>query len=253
MNTCAVVGTLRQIWRFPVKSMRGERLEKAAITERGLVGDRAWALIDQATGKPASAKRVADFPDLLNFEARFVEPPRAGGGVPAVIITLPDGSTAGSDAGEADRALSAWFRREVRLVAGTPQAAFLDAYPLSVLTTSTLFRLEEFTPGSRFDPRRFRMNLILDTGPPGFIENGWIGHQLGIGDAAWLEVREPDARCVMTTLAQDDLPEDRDIMRTLMKHNRLDVGASVPQPCAGVYATVAVAGDVSVGERVVVD
>jgi uncharacterized protein YcbX len=253
MNTCAVVGTVLQIWRFPVKSMRGERLEKASITSRGLVGDRAWALIDQSTGKPVSAKRVADFPKLMDCQARFAQSPRADGEMPAVTITLPDGSTAGSESGVADRALSAWFGRKVKLVAQEPEAPFLDAYPVSVLTTSTLYRLEELTPGSRFDPRRFRMNLILDTGPPGFVENGWIGRQLGIGDAAWLRVAEPDARCVMTTLAQDDLPEDRDIMRTLMQYNRLDVGAPVPQPCAGVYATVAVAGEIAVGERVVLD
>jgi uncharacterized protein YcbX len=253
MNTCAVVGTVREIWRFPVKSMRGERLQRARIVESGLVGDRAWALVEPATGNPVSAKRVQDFPDLLNFEARFVGSPTAAGGTPAVEITLPDGSTVVSEEGAADRRLSAWFRREVRLVPCASQGSFLDACPVSVLTTSTLYKLEELAPGSRFDPRRFRMNLILDTGPPGFIENGWIGRQLGIGDAAWLRVDGPDARCIMTTLAQDDLPEDRDVMRTLMRYNRLDVGTSAPQPCAGVYATVAVAGEVGVGERVVVD
>ena len=253
MNTCAVVGSVLQLWRFPVKSMRGERLERAEITPGGLVGDRAWALIDQATGKPASAKKVKDFPGLMDFDARFVEPPVGGGEIPVVVITLPDGSSASSESGEADRALSAWFRRELKLVRNTTDGAFLDAYPVSLLTTSTLYRFEELAPGSRFDPRRFRMNLILDTGAPGFLENGWLGHQLGIGDAAWLDVREPDSRCVMTTLAQDDLPDDPDVMRTMTEHNRIPARGGRPAPCAGVYASVATPGAVAVGERVTID
>jgi len=253
MNTCAVVGTVLQLWRFPVKSMRGERLERAAITPEGLVGDRAWALIDVATGKPASAKKLNDFPGLMDLEARFVEPPRAGGEVPPVAITFPDGSTAKSEGGEADSALSAWFKREMRLVRGPAAGSYIDLFPVSVLTTSTLYRFEELTPGSRFDPRRFRMNLILDTGAPGFIENGWLGRRLGIGDAAWITITEPDARCIMTTMAQDDLPDDRDIMRTMMAHNRIPVGDSAPKPCAGVYAAVTTPGEVAVGDRVTIE
>lgn len=253
MNTCAVVGTIREIWRFPVKSMRGERLQQAEVTARGLLGDRAWALVDQSTGKPASAKKVNDFPGLMDFQARFLDEPTADGAMPPVIITLPDGQVATSEDGEADRVLSAWFKRELKLVHNTSEKSFLDAYPLSLLTTSTIYRLEELAPGSLFDPRRFRMNLTLDTGAPGFLENGWLGRQVGLGDAAWLKVTLPDSRCVMTTLAQDDLPEDREIMRTLMRHNRLEIGESTPRPCAGVYADVAVAGEVRVGERVVVD
>lgn len=253
MNTCAVVGSVLQLWRFPVKSMRGERLEQAEITPGGITGDRAWALIDVATGQPASAKKVNDFPGLMDFEARFVEPPRHGADVSAVLITLPDGSRAGSEGGEADRALSAWFKRELRLVRNTTEGAYLDAFPVSLLTTSTLYRFEELTPGSRFDPRRFRMNLILDTGAPGFIENGWIGRQVGIGDAAWLDVEQADSRCVMTTLAQDDLPEDRDIMRTMTEHNRIPARGGRPAPCAGVYASVATPGVIAVGDRVTID
>jgi uncharacterized protein YcbX len=253
MNTCAVVGTVRDLWRFPVKSMRGERLAQATLGTRGLVGDRAWALVDQATGRPASAKKQNDFPGLMDFQARFIAEPRSADDVPPVAITLPDGTRVSSDAGEADRALSAWFRRELRLVPMATAGAFLDAFPVSVLTTSTLFRFEELAPGSRFDPRRFRMNLVLDTGAPGFIENGWIGRRLGIGDAAWLDVEEHDSRCVMTTLAQDDLPDDPDIMRTMTEHNRIPARGGRAQPCAGVYATVATAGSVRVGDRVTID
>lgn len=253
MNPCAVVGTVRQIWRFPVKSFRAERLEHAEVTGRGLLGDRAWALIDVATGKPASAKKVNDFPGLMDLSARFTEPPRAGHAPPPVVITLPDDRTCYSGTAEADRMLTDWFKREVKLAPATEDASYLDAYPMSLITTSTLYRLEELAPGSRFDPRRFRMNLVLETGEPGFIENGWLERRLTVGEQAVLAVTEPDARCVMITLPQEDLPEDRDIMRTLMQHNRLDIGERTDRPCAGVYADVAAAGAIAVGDRVVLD
>jgi len=253
MNNCAVVGTVLQIWRFPVKSMRAERLEHAEITANGLVGDRAWALIDQSTGKPASAKKVNDFPGLMDLSARFVEPPRAGHDAPPVVITLPDDHTCYSGTAEADEMLSDWFKREVKLVLAAEEGGYLDAYPMSLITTSSLYRFEELAPGSRFDPRRFRMNLVLETGAPGFLENGWLEHRLGIGEQATLTVTEPDSRCVMITMRQEDLPEDRDIMRTLMQHNRLDIGEATPQPCAGVYANVSTPGAVAVGDRVTLD
>jgi uncharacterized protein YcbX len=70
-----VVGSVVGLWRFPVKSMRGEQLQEADVTERGILGDRAYALIDKDTGKVVSAKSVKLFPDLLNCKAAFVEPP----------------------------------------------------------------------------------------------------------------------------------------------------------------------------------
>ena len=78
----AQVGSVTGLWRFPVKSMRGERLDEAHVTEGGLVGDRAYALIDDDTGKVVSAKSVKQFPDLLACRARFVEPPRADEDLP---------------------------------------------------------------------------------------------------------------------------------------------------------------------------
>lgn len=253
MSTCAIVGFVSELWRFPVKSLRGERLDTAELTGTGLVGDRAWALLDAATGKPVSAKRTSEFPGLMDFGASFTEPPRAGGAIPEVVITLPDGSTASNEAGEAERALADWFGREVKLVRHHAKASYMDAYPLSLVTTSTLAALGQLAPESRFDPRRFRMNVVLDTGAPGFVENRWIGRRVGLGEATWVEVTEPDPRCVMTTLAQGDLPEDPGILRALMRHNRLDVGGPVPQPCAGVYASVVAAGSLGVGDRVLLD
>jgi uncharacterized protein YcbX len=294
MATSRIVGTVAGLWRFPVKSMRGERLEQAELTGRGLVGDRAYALIDADTGKVVSAKSVRLFPDLFGCRAAFVEPPRSGGELPPVRIGLPDGTSVKGDSSDVDRVLSAYFRRDVTLARAAPvdftidqyhpdvedldpagqrdtvveqklgsaffaQAglasplpvgSFFDLFPVSVLTTSTLEHLSELRPQSRFDQRRFRMNVIVGTKEAGFVENDWIGRELAIGDAVRLSVALPDPRCVMTTLAQDELPKDTDVLRTLTRHNRVQVGAGGQFPCAGVYAVVEAPGTMRTGDRV---
>ena len=92
------VGAVKALWRFPVKSMRGEKLEAADVTETGLVGDRAYALIDPETGKVMSGKNPRLGPNLLGCRAAFVEAPQAGAEPPPVRITLPNGASVGSDA-----------------------------------------------------------------------------------------------------------------------------------------------------------
>jgi uncharacterized protein YcbX len=93
------VGFVATLWRFPVKSMGGEQLQDVEVTERGVLGDRAYALIDKDTGKVVSAKSVRLFPNLLDCKAAFVEPPRRGGDLPPVQILLPDNTTVRSDSG----------------------------------------------------------------------------------------------------------------------------------------------------------
>ena len=292
-----VVGAVAELWRFPVKSMRGERLQQAEVTERGVVGDRAYALIDTDTGRVVSAKSARLFPDILNCKAKFIEPPRSRGCIPPVQISLPDGTALRSDAAGVDRALSKYFKRDVELRRSAPEdftvdqyhpdvegadpagnrdtvvpqklgsalfaslgmespvptGSFLDVFPISILTLSTLDRLTELQPNSRFDVRRFRMNLILRTDSSGLIENEWVGHALGLGDVTRLSVALLDPRCVMITLAQDDLPKDTDVLRVLVRHNRVQLGDLGAFPCAGVYAVVTAPGDISVGDRVVLN
>ena len=290
----SVVGVVARLWRFPVKSMKGEELHETLLTERGMLGDRAYALIDVASGKVASAKSVRLFPELLHCQASFVEPPQAGRDLPQVRITLPDGIAVMSDSGERDRVLSAYFGREVTLArsapvdftidqyhpdlegidpaghrnttveqklgsaffadAGLPSpvpvGAFFDLFPLSMLSTSTLVRLSELRPQTRFDERRFRMNVIVRTNESGFVENEWVGREVALGGDAQIRVALPDPRCVMTTLPQGDLPNDTDVLRTLTHHNKLQIGNSGQFPCAGVYAVVASPGTVRTGDRV---
>jgi uncharacterized protein YcbX len=289
-----VVGSVTGLWRFPVKSMRGERVEQAELTAHGFLGDRAYALIDVDTGKVVSAKSVRLFPDLLGFAAVFVEPPQAGDELPPVRITLPEGASVTSDSGEADRVLSERLGRQITLTRAAPEdftidqyhpdvedldpeghrdtvveqklgsaffaeagapspvpvGSFFDLFPVSVLTTSTLERLSGLRPESRFDERRFRMNVIVLSDEAGFVENGWIGREVAVGDAVRIRVALPDPRCVMTALAQDELPKDTEILRTLAQRNRIQVGAAGEYPCAGVYAVVEATGSVRTGDPV---
>ena len=288
------VGTVVGLWRFPVKSMAGEQIAEAELTERGVVGDRGYALVDVQTGKVVSAKSVKLFPDVLTCQARFVEAPRAGQELPPVRIVLPNGSSVTSDASASDRVLSAYFNREVTLARTAPESftidqyhpdiegadpaghrdkvieakvgsaffadagvaspvpvgAFFDLFPLSVLTTSTLEQLRASRPQSLIDERRFRMNVIVGTKAVGFLENGWVNRDLGVGATARLHVAMPDPRCVMTTLAQGDLPRDTEILRTLVQHNRVQVGSGGQFPCAGIYAVVAAGGTLRTGDPV---
>ncbi len=274
--------------------MSGERLEKAELTEGGVLGDRAYALIDVETGKVVSAKSVRLFPGILDCKARFVAPPQAGRAPPPVRIELPDGSKAVSEGGQADEALSGLFGRAVKLAhdapadftidqhhpdvegadpsghrnvtvqqklgaayfaeAGAPSpvaaTAFFDLFPMSVITTSTLRRLAELQPRSRFDSRRFRMNLVVETSEAGLVENDWVGRSLWIGREGGVSVTMSDPRCVMTTLSQGDLTQDTDILRALVRHNRLAVAGPRLFPCAGVYAVVTSAGAIHIGDEV---
>jgi uncharacterized protein YcbX len=93
------------------------------------------------------------------------------------------------------------------------------------------------------------MNIIVNTDEPGFLENGWIGRELQIGESVRLGVAIPDPRCVMTTLAQDKLPQDREVLRTLAQQNRVEVAGGL-YPCAGVYATVESVGTIRTGDVV---
>ena len=259
-------GTLAAIHRYPVKSMMGESLNAVQIGARGLLHDRAFALSDLETGKVVSAKNPGKWPGLFNFRAALAE----SDGVAGVTITLPDGRKMSGDDPALGETLSAVLGRSVSLLGTAPAGAELEEYwpdmselpkrdvitdealPLGtffdcatvhVLTTATLDALRAIHPLGRFEPRRFRPNLIVATpsGVDGFAENDWIGGVISIGDGARLKITGPCPRCVMTTLAQDDLPADPMVLRTAARHN----GAHV-----GVYATVIEPGMLRRGDAI---
>lgn len=284
MESDAPLGTIKALWRFPVKSMQGEQAQQVTVTTRGVVGDRAWALVDLETGKIASAKNPRRWGKLLYFRAEYVEPPARDEALPPVRITLPDGDVLSSTDADVDTVLSDAVGRPVHLSSEPPDERVLEQYrpdieelpeeerdtvvdsrfgslapgtfqdgaPLQLLTTATLDRLVELRPEALFDPRRFRANFIIATEPDrnGFVENDLTGNVLSLGPDVRARVMVPVPRCVMTSVAQADLPRDNTVLQTIARHNRVDVPTVGPSPCAGAYATVRRGGVVSVGDTV---
>ena len=280
--------TVEEIWRYPVKSMAGEQLASVEVTERGLEGDRVFAVVDAADHKVASAKHPRKWAVLLACRARW-----AGGG--RAEITLPDGSSVASDDPGVHEALSGVVGRPVRLESavpagsvfeevwpeipglapaeiidatnigttedgervsqfdlamGAPAGTFFDVAQLHVLTRATLDHLAALAPDADFDVRRYRPNFLVGgAGSDGFVENDWPGRTLGLGSLT-AKVSIPVMRCVMTTLAQDALAEDRRTLRTIAAHNRIEIPGLGTWACAGVYADVVAGGAVAVGDGV---
>lgn len=275
-TTQVEAGFVVSLWRHPVKSMMGEELNASDVTERGLLGDRACAILDGSDGKVASAKNPRKWPNLFAFRAALREPPQIGAALPSVRITLPDGTIVATQQSNLNAILSEALNRPVTLntiepsdqrpanaeeywpdMEGLdhrdtvtdftlPEGTFFDCAPVHVLTTATLDRLRELYPHGRFEARRFRPNIVVEaaSGAKSFLENGWIGHTIRIGNEVRLNITGPCPRCVMTTLEQGDLPKDPGILRTAAQNNRANVG---------VYANVARGGMIRRGDRVHVE
>jgi len=269
--TRKVLGSIVSLWRYPVKSMMGEELNATEITKDGLLGDRAYALVDSLDGKVATAKNPRKWPTLFDFRAALADAPRPGVRLPPVRITLPEGAIVNSEQPDVNRTLSNALKREVTLSAssdqpaaaaeeywldiegldhrdavtdfGLPEGTFFDCAFVHLLTTATLDRLRLMYPQGRFEIRRFRPNIVVETanGEKEFVENAWIGQIVAIGDAVRLSITGPCGRCVMTTLPQGDLPKDPGILRTAVQQNHANVG---------VYASVLQGGKVRRGDSV---
>src|SRR5919109_3340707 len=265
----AELGSVVSLWRYPVKSMMGEELNHTEVTERGLFGDRAYALVDSSDGKVATAKNPRKWPHLFDFRAILIEPADAAK-VPSVRITLPDGTAVTSGQGDLNQILSQALNRQVTFGAAQrgavnaeeywpdmegldhrdtvtdftlPEETFFDCAMVHLLTTATLDRLGELYPQGRFEVRRFRPNIVVRpvSDEKRFAENGWIGHTLTLGGDVRLSITGPCGRCVMTTLAQGDLSNDPGILRTAALYNHANVG---------VYAAVARGGTIRRGDPV---
>jgi len=276
--------TVLELWRYPVKSMRGEALTAVALTERGLAGDRGFALVDRDTGKVASAKLPRRWGKLLDCRAELVAP-LSPDQPPEIRITLPDGRALSTGTDDVEAALGELLGRDITLAIvppdepeierewpdidglnlratetsgpialGAPPGTFFDYAPLHLLTTGTLDHLRALYPEGRIDARRFRPNVLLATPPGvvGFIENDWVGRPLAIGDEVRLRVTNPSPRCVVPTLPQADLPRDLGILRAVVAHNRPAIPAldGVTQPSLGAYAVVERGGTIRRGDPV---
>ncbi len=196
-------GFVGGLWRYPVKSMLGEELNAAEVTKRGLLGDRQFAVVDAATGKVAGAKNPRKWGNFLDFRAAYVEPPQPGLALPAVRLTLPDGTAVTNGQPDLPKILSAVLGREVTFAAARqpghspdqlpgqlrgvtaeeywpdvegldlrdtvtdfdlPEGTFFDVAVVHLLTTATIDRFRAFYPQGRFEVRRFRPNIVVSTG-----------------------------------------------------------------------------------------
>jgi uncharacterized protein YcbX len=267
----AAVGCVQSLWRYPVRSMRGEELTSAEVTSQGVVGDRCYCVVDVRERRAAEASYVPlRWSGLLGGEAALVEPPRAGAPPPPVRIRFGGSSQRASDdpdvdawlsehlgqpaalwrdadadgaalaGGEAEASGRAVEVEEAAEPRGAPARSY-DRSPLLLLTTAALKRAGALYPEGRFTPARFRPNIVLDTGTArGFIESGWIGRSLALGSELRLELSELCERCVMTTLPQGELQREPRILATLNAHNSGHMG---------VYARVARPGTLRRGDR----
>ena len=255
--------------------MLGEELNTTEVTERGLLGDRMYGLVDRADGKVPTAKNPRTWPNLFDYRAAFVDPPRCDAPMPPVRITMPDGTIVTTTQSDHNQILSRALHGEVRLTTTDqrqvenaasdsekywldmegldyrdtvtdfelPAGTFFDCGVVHLLTTATLDRMRALYPQGRFEVRRFRPNIVVEVanGARDFVENGWVGRTLAIGDEVRLHITKLCTRCVMTTLAQGDLPKDVGILRTVARHN---------QGHLGVYASVLRGGPIHRGDAI---
>jgi len=282
INSASEIGTVKRLRRYAVKSMQGEDLDEAPVIDGGILGDRAYALVDTSTGKIASAKHPQKWREIIQFGASFVRMPTAEAPLPPITLTCPDGSDLNGDREDFDAEISKILGREVTLTSVRPEAIsvdrldplaedesiadigtfmmrgrFADYAAIHLVSTASLAKLARLYPDGDFDVRRFRPNVIVATSDEqsGFVENEWVGRVITIGNEVRLRITDPTPRCAIPTLAQRDLPKDPKVLRTVADHNQAAVPAfdGAELPCVGVYAFVEQSGTLRKGDPVRID
>lgn len=232
-------GAAREIWRYPVSSLTGERLECVDLDAGGVAGDRQWGLFD-ATGldaaAPESAKRWRPVPD---FRSRLEtgEPDISHDGTTWHAVTAPEAAEAVSD--------HLGFPVRFLRFGEAGAAPRYDRGHLQILTSASLARLQSLLPTAVIDIRRFRPNILVETGGDevDFVEQRLVGRRLRIGSAL-VEITEPCTRCAFTALGQPGIPFDKDVLHAIARHG----GGGF-----GVLAKVISASRIAEGDSVSVD
>lgn len=222
------------IWRYPVCSLGGERLAEAVCLRDGLKGDREYLLIDATTGEVAAPETTPKWRPALALSARY-EGDR-------LLVSSIEGDERSIGPG-LDRLASDILGFECLVVAkgdrtlpGKPALPRYDISPLHVVTDLSMRTMSDALPDASVDPRRFRPNLVVSSD---MSEQGWIGSSWFCGDL-WGKITEPTKRCGFTMIEQPDLPEQPEILRTIIRgHQRF----------LGIYASVEAEGILSVGEE----
>jgi uncharacterized protein YcbX len=248
----AQIGTVEQLWRYPVKSFQGEQVDVLEVGPGGAHGDRVLAVVDPAAKKVLSAKR---YPDLLLASARLVGDD--------VRLRLPDGSEHDAADPDVHDALSSWLDLDVRLAAPPadevfpmemhtgmsdestplfdwpgPPGTWLDLADVHWLTRASLEAAQELHPEGQWDVRRFRPTALISTDADGWPEDAWGTVEVG-GVAS--EVLMPTPRCTMPSRAQPGLDRDTTIGTTIRDRHDNNLG---------VYARVTHGGSIRVGDTV---
>jgi uncharacterized protein YcbX len=226
-----VSATVIELWRYPVKSLLGEQMDVAELEHRGVRGDRRFAVTDRK-GKLGSGKTTRRFRLLRGlFDLRA----RTDGG--RTLVTLPDGRELDVGDVQLDIFLSERYGDRLQVLEESV-VPHHDVAPLHLLTTASLRWLGRQLPASKIDRRRFRPNIFLDVAGEGLVEDRWVGRRFALGSAV-VRILDRTERCVMTTNAQQELPNDPAVLRAVTQLNNV---------CFGVLAAVDQPGLVRVGD-----
>ena len=255
-----IIGTVDSLWRYPVKSMRGEEMEEMFAGYPGVYGDRLFAFESSANPKGFPFFTGRDQRQMIRYRARFRNPEKAArpvnlneaeksGANPIsadasdlmIDVETPDGKTFAID----DPALIDNLRENLdgshKLTLLRSDKAITDCRPLSIFAVQTAKKLGEET-GVAVDKRRFRANVYVDlTSPEGFAEDEFVGRSLRIGAKVTVAVLERDARCMMITLDPDTAEKTPAILKAV---------AQAHEGMAGVYGAVLVEGMMHKGDSV---
>lgn len=227
------IGVVKNIWRYPVKSMLGERHHSMQVDGRGVLGDRLFAVRDER-GKLGSGKdtrRFVKIDGLFRFRAAYDK------SVPVIIF--PGGKSVRGDDSSIHSKLSEVLSQPVTL-AKEQLIQHFDNAPVHLVTTASLDWLRAKLPGSTIDESRFRPNVLLETDNLGLVEKQWVGERLRIGGVI-LEITHSTKRCQMVNFAQSSIPHDKSILTCIGREAGLKFGA---------YARVLAPGQINCGEEV---
>jgi uncharacterized protein YcbX len=239
------IGTIIELWRYPVSSTAGERVEVLNVTPDGIPHERDYGIVEVASGAISDPGREERWRPTLLVQTRLT-------GDGSAEIRVPGGAWHGVLSEEAQRELSAFFgfEVEVRPYEGRQPQGYLGRLtanrygpsPLHVLTTASLAELGRLHPNGVADARRFRPNIVIDMQPVAgrFPETEWIGGELTVG-ALQLAITEPTRRCGLTILGQEGVPFDPEILRQLVRNNGHNIG---------VYCRPSKTADLKVGDEV---
>lgn len=230
------LGRVVGLWRYPVKSMAGEGLERAEATWQGLEGDRRWAFVrDGVLTSDFPWMTIRQRPTMCRYRPRFVDPQRPDAS--AVAVLTPDGE----DLDVADPALAAGLGPGVRPI--KQNRGVFDAMPISLISVESVAAIGAIV-GRAIDPRRFRPNLLVDTGGgEPFAEDEWVGSTLRIGAAA-VRLDKRDQRCAVVNVDPDSAGRDPAVLRS--------IGAE-RGGYLGVYGSMVDPGAIGVGDPVSID